>query len=222
MFETSYVGHVGEPVVVIEDFHPDFDQLRAAANGADYGRLGPHYPGLQAPADPRHLQPVGALLTQIFQEIFGVRAGVSLIQCTYSVVTVPDADLAPIQSLPHVDTTDPGRIALLHYLSGEETGGTAFYRHRATGTETLNTAGLPEYTAAIEAEGVPQPGYMRGSDTRFEQIGHIAAKSNRAVLYRSHLLHSGVIPKDLPFSDNPETARLTLNSFFQSKDQIGV
>jgi len=218
MFETSYVGHVREPVVVIEDFHPHFDQLRAAANGADYGQLGPHYPGLQAPADPRHLQPVSALLTQIFQEIFGVTAGVSLIQCTYSMVTVPDAELAPIQSLPHVDTTDPGRIALLHYLSGANMGGTAFYCHRATGTETLNSAELADYTAAIEAEGVPQPCYMRGSNTRFEQIGHIAAKPNRAVVYRSQLLHSGLIPKDLPFSDNPAEARLTINSFFQSKD----
>ena len=218
MFETSHVGKVQEPIITIDDFHPDFDQLRDLACQVEYSRLGPHYPGVQASADPQHLQPVSTLLTQIFQTVFGIEAGVSLTQCTYSMVTIPDADLAPIQTLPHVDTTDPGRIALLHYLSGEETGGTAFYRHRATGTETVNAANLADYTAVIQAEGQPEPGYMRGSDNRFEQIGHVTAKPNRAVLYRSQLLHSGVIPETLPFSSDPRDARLTLNSFFQSKD----
>lgn len=221
MFETRYIGHIRAPIVIIDDFHPEPEQLREAALGKEFTRLGPHYPGLQAPADPRHLQPVGSVLTQVFKEVFEVTAGVSLVQCTYSMVTVREADLAPIQRLPHVDTTDPGRIALLHYLTGEETGGTAFYRHRASGKEILTNADFSTYRDSLHAEGKPKPGYMRGSDDRFEMIGKVDAKPNRAVLYRSHLLHSGFIPNELPFSANPATARLTLNSFFQSKDQPG-
>ena len=222
MSETSYrvdrIGRSAQPVVIIDDFHPEPDRLRAVAARANYGTLGPYYPGVQAAMDPTHLQPVGAVLTDIFKTVFGVRTGVSLVQCTASMVTVPDFDLLPIQRSPHVDTTDPGRIALLHYLSGEETGGTAFYRHRATGHEYLSAEHFQDYQATLESEGQPKPGYMRGSDDRFEMIAQVEAKANRAVLYRSQILHSGMIPEDLPFSNDPATARLTLNSFFQSQD----
>jgi len=216
-YNVERVGHCEQPVVIIDDFHPHFDALRGAANQSEFARRGPYYPGLQAFADPGHLQAVGALLTEIFQHIFDIKKGVSLVQCSYSIVTTPADDLAPIQRLPHVDTTDPGRIALLHYLSDEKTGGTGFYRHRRTGAELLNDSNFDEYRAELETEGVPKAGYMRGSDNRFELIGHVDAKPNRAIIYRSQLLHSGMIPRDLAFSDDPQTARLTLNSFFQAK-----
>lgn len=147
-----------------------------------------------------------------------IQNGVSLVQCAYSIVTTADTDLVPIQRLPHVDTADPGRIALLHYLSGEEQGGTAFYRHRKTELDVLSPDNYVIYKAALETEGLPKAGYMRGSDDRFEMIEHIAAKPNRAVLYRSAILHSGYIPKYIDLSSDPAAGRLTLNSFFQSKD----
>lgn len=216
-YTVERVGRSEQPVVIIDDFHPEFDRLRAMAARSNYRSRGPYYPGTQAQADPHHLGPVQAQLTDIFGTVFGITAGVSLVQCSFSMVTVPESELAPIQRLPHVDTTDPGRIALLHYLSGAETGGTSFYRHRATQAETLTAEDFEAYRIALEAEGEPKPGYMRGSDDRFEMIGHVQAMPNRAVLYRSHLLHSGMIPIDLPFSADPATARLTLNSFFQAK-----
>jgi len=216
-YSVETFGHGGHPVVVIDDFHPDMPRLRRIAEPASFIKLGPYYPGLQAPADPRHLAPVGAILTDIFKSVFHVKTGVKLVQCSYSMVTTPDEDLTPIQRLPHVDTTDPGRIALLHYLSDEETGGTAFYRHRSSGAEVLQDNDFAHYKRVLESEGEPKPGYMRGSDDRFEMIGHVAARPNRALLYRSQLLHSGMIPKEFPFSDAPKQARLTINTFFQAK-----
>jgi hypothetical protein len=215
-YRIALVGQAQQPVVIIDDFHPHPDRLRAMAAQSNFKTRGPYYPGVQAPADPGHLSPVGDVLTDIFKSVFQVQTGVDLVQCSFSMVTTPDTALSPIQRLPHVDTTDPGRIALLHYLSGEDTGGTAFYRHRATEAEILTAETFDTYRQTLEAEGHPKPGYMRGSDDRFEMIGVVKAKPNRAVLYRSHLLHSGMIPATLSFSDNPATARLTLNSFFQA------
>ena len=215
--EVTHIGSANEPVVVIDGFHPDFDELRAAAGRATFARHAPHYPGLQAPADPRHLGAVGAVLERVFREPFGITLGVDLVQCAYSLVTTPEARLTPMQRRPHIDTPDPGRIALLHYLSGEETGGTAFYRHRATGLDALDGASFRTFTDALPDDPEPGPGYMRGSDAAFEMIHHIKARPNRAVLYRSRLLHSGHIPEDLPLSDDPATGRLTLNSFFQAR-----
>ncbi|GHB04245.1 hypothetical protein GCM10009069_28490 [Algimonas arctica] len=209
------VGDGAHPVVIIDDFHPDFTRLKQSAAGVKFTKLGPFYPGLQAQADPRHLQAVHSTLKNVLRTVFGIERGVKLIQCSYSIVTTAEADLLPIQRLPHVDTTDPGRIALLHYLSEEETGGTAFYRHRGTRNEVLNDQDFDAYSRALEAEGPPKPGYMRGSDDRFELIGHVAAKPNRAVLYRSQLLHSGMIPSNLSSQEDSGCQRLTLNSFFQ-------
>lgn len=220
MFEIKYVGHSEEPVVIIDDFHPELDALRAAAVNAPFARHAKFYPGVQAPADPEHLQSVAHRLTDALQEIFCVQRGVSLVQCSYSLVTTKDPELSPIQRLPHVDTVDPGRFALLHYLAGSEHGGTAFYRHRATELYVLSERNYDTYKKALEDEGLPKAGYMRGSDDRFEMISHIEAKPNRAILYRSALLHSGFIPKDAELSSKPALGRLTLNSFFQVKPSV--
>ncbi len=220
MFEIKQIGHSKEPVVIIDDFHPSFDDLKATAQRRAFAKQAEFYPGVQAAADPSHLQPVAPILTEIFKEAFGIQKGVGLIQCAYSIVTTPDTDLTPIQRLPHVDTTDPGRVALLHYLSGPEQGGTAFYRHRETQLEVLSAKTYPTYKLSLEREGLPKSGYMRGSDDRFEMIEHIEAKPNRAVLYRSAILHSGCIPENAELSSDPGKGRLTLNSFFQSKDEL--
>lgn len=218
MFEIKQIGQSKEPVVIIDDFHPSFEDLKATAQMRDFTRQAEFYPGVQAAADPSHLQPVAPLLTEIFKQAFGIHKGVSLVQCAYSIVTTADTDLTPIQRLPHVDTTDPGRIALLHYLSGPEQGGTAFYRHRKTQLEVISAETYPTYKLSLEREGLPKSGYMRGSDDRFEMIEHVEAKPNRAVLYRSAILHSGFIPSYADLASNPKMGRLTLNSFFQSKD----
>ena len=214
--EIERVGQAGEPVVVLDDFHPHPDYLRAMAARSRFSVQSPHYPGVQARADPRHLAPVDALLKRVLGEVFGIKRGVDVVQCSFSLVTTPDAELSPIQRLPHVDTTDPGRIALLHYLGDDSHGGTAFYRHRATGLDTLDARGFKRFEAALNREGLPKAGYMRGSDDRFEMIHHVPARPNRAVIYRSRLLHSGMIPEHASFSADPATGRLTVNTFLQA------
>lgn len=215
--EILKVGAKEQPVVIIDDFHPDFARLREMATQLEFASLSPYYPGVQAQMDPRHLQPVEPTILPILRDVFGAKDGLSIVQCCYSLVTTKDRDLQPIQRLPHVDTTDPGRIALLHYLGPEAGGGTAFYRHRATGLDVLDQDQFVAFSKAVEQEGHPKPGYMRGSDDRFEMIGHVEAKPNRAVLYRSQLLHSGFIPETLAFSEDPRVGRLTLNTFFQAR-----
>ena len=213
-YRIERVGSRAEPVVVIDDFHPDADGLREAALRADFQPRARYYPGLQAPADPAHLKPVMPLVGEVLDTVFGGQGG-QLVQCAYSLVTTPDAQLQPIQRLPHIDTPDPGRVALLHYLSDGSLGGTAFYQHRATGLDALDPEAFETYREALEGEGLPKAGYMRGSDERFAMIHHVEARPNRAVLYRSRLLHSGMIPDGAALSADPASGRLTLNSFFQ-------
>ena len=40
---------------------------------------------------------------------------------------------------------------------------------------------------------------------------------DRLVIYRGNLLHSGIIPTDMPMSDHPRTGRLTANLFVKGR-----
>jgi hypothetical protein len=212
-------GEEGEPVVIIEDFAPDPGVLMTDAMGRAFAPNGPHYPGIRSVAPAGYLQPRQDLLREVLVDVFGFDAGTGaqLLECNYSLVTTRPDELTPIQRLPHFDGLEPDRIALLHYMSGPQKGGTAFYRHIGTGFETITAERHAEYDAALRAEiaedGEPGPGYFTGSNTRFEQIGEVEAGINRAILYRGRRLHSGIIPADFDFEPSAAKGRLTVNSF---------
>ena len=213
-------GNEQEPIVIIDDFSSDPEGLRAAAAGLTFERRGPYYPGIRAGADPSYLRERSESLRQILSDVFGVSHGAGLVECNYSLVTTRPEDLSVIQRLPHFDSTDRGRFALLHYLSNEKAGGTAFFRHRATGFETVSAERLDTYNAALAGEaeklGLPPAEYYRGDTDQFEQIGLVEARPNRLAIYRGLTLHSGIIPEDFSFEASPATGRLTVNTFLQA------
>ena len=213
------IGHEREPVVIIDGFSSDPAALVEQAAGLSYARRGPYYPGIQAPAAPAYLSERTALLNDVLSSVFGVSRGADLMECNYSVVTTPPRALLPIQRLPHFDSTAPETIAVLHYLCGPEDGGTAFYRHRSTGFETVSTARYGDYTDTLQKEvrarGIPQADYMRADASLFEQTCKVEAAFNRLVIYRGWSLHSGAIPPELSFSPDPRKGRLTVNTFLQ-------
>ncbi len=210
------LGSEGEPLIVIDGFHPDPEALVAAASAAAYGDAGKYYPGLRAKAPPLHLQPCQGVLAEVLQRGFGL-TGARLAETSYSLVTTAPDALAPIQRLPHFDGTDRRRIALLHYLTGPEEAGTAFYRQRETGFETVTDDRLERYEDALQRgypDG-PPPGYFAGDDHHFQEIHRVGARFNRAVIYRGVTLHSGLIPGGFSFAATPKDGRLTINTFLE-------
>lgn len=210
-------GEERQPVVVFDDFAPAPEAWIDDAAMLSYSRIGVHYPGVRAEVHPRMKERFLASVMPVAQTVFGVAPVPGLVEACYSIVTTPPADLTPTQSLPHFDSTDPNRLALLHYLSPGERGGTAFYRHRATGFESVSQDRLAHYAAAIDREiaeqGVPEADYIRGSTPQFEQILHIGARFNRAVLYRGNTIHCADIPPGMALPADPYRGRLTINTF---------
>lgn len=209
-------GAEGEPVVVIDGFAPDPARFVDDAAFLSFGRMGEHYPGVRAPIAPAMLRAGLDALAPVAREVFGA-ASIETADAFYSLVTTPPSELAPIQRLRHFDGVEPDRLALLLYLSRDERSGTAFYRHRSTGFETVDAARLPFYRAALEAdlrrEGLPAPAYLAGNTPVFERIAAHQGLFNRAILYRSLTLHCALIPPDLTLSADPEAGRLTANVF---------
>lgn len=218
------VGRVGpenEPVLIVEDVLRDPHALvEYAAREArfepawtDHGG----YPGLRAPAPLNYVQTLARALAPTIEQAWSL-SGVALARadCWLSLVTLPPERLTPLQRIPHIDTVDPLRFALLHYLCPPGSGGTAFYRHRATGLQTLAAEQEAAYlvTRDRELETLPPaPGYLVGDSSAYERTALVEDRFNRLVIYRSRHLHAGQIPEGFGFRADPREGRLTANVF---------
>ena len=215
---------VGEHrVVVIDNFLDDPQPLVDAACEAAFKpcpgaeeRRG--YPGVRAPAPTAYSESLTALLDPLIKVNFGVPEAlpVKKTPCMFSLTTVAPHELGPLQRVPHFDASTPHYMAVLLYLCDDRHGGTAFYRHRATGLQQIMAENRERYGAAIydQVDRHPAPlRYFDDSDEHFELLGVMPARFNRLVVYRGSLLHSAIVNPQRLGSD-PRTGRLTVNTFY--------
>lgn len=213
-------GNTQSPVVTLDGVTGDdaaVIEIAAALAPFPSGH-GTYYPGLRriiTPADCAANAYVETLLRAAAPYIGGAFDfdRFDLIEASFSMVTAAPAALTPPQRAPHFDSTDPDYLALLHYLS--DTPGTAFYRQRTTGIETVGERNLGSYIQAAKRESAALSGYTSESNAYFEQIGQVTGARNRLAIYQGCLLHSGIIPADMTFSDDPRRGRLTANIFIK-------
>jgi hypothetical protein len=214
------VRHLGlecEPMLVLDGALIAPEAVVAEACRSEFSPArGPNggYPGVRAPAPLDLVGTLSRALLPMIREVWNL-PGARLLQaeCNFSLVTVAPDLLIDSQREPHVDTDDPWQFAILLYLCSAQWGGTAFFRHAATGYETLRPERRPAYQGARDAEGPEGPGYFGGDSASFRQIGAVEAAFNRLVVYRSRLLHSGLVPRPEALSADPALGRLTLNIF---------
>jgi hypothetical protein len=215
-------GASQSPVVVVDDFSGELDGLvDAAAAMAPLPRLETnYYPGLRrviSEGDGAVYARIETLLEQAAPFIGGGfdTNGFDLLEASFSMVTTPPDKLTPPQRAPHFDSSDPKYLAVLMYVSDTAATGTAFYRQRATGIETVNEGNLQRFVATARM-ATSEPGYISHSNKHYEQIGRIDAVPNRLIVYQGCLLHSGIIPPSMSFSSDPRQGRLTVNIFIRA------
>jgi len=206
------IGAEKQPLLIIDNFVKNPETLIAAANSVNFSANAPYYPGIRAQAPRDYITLMQSGLADILNRIFDYRRGAKIQECFFSKVTTAPEDLNFVQRIPHVDGGDDGKVALLHYLSGKEHGGTAFYRQKRTGFETVPNSRFDSFKKAIEQDhaqiGPPDAKYYDGTDGRFEKIFEIEAKMNRAIIYFGKNLHSINISRP-----HEGTDRLTVNTF---------
>lgn len=216
-------GTEQQPVIVIDNYLDDPHALiEIAANGPTFSPLGPYYPGIRAPFPDSALAELCGPLGDICARYFDFEGAPQLRECSFSLVTTPPADLMPIQRLPHFDSLEYGRIAALLFLcDGDKNGGTAFYRQRSTGFETVDAGRYEQFAAALNRDvaqfGLPPADYIGDDNPMYETLAVHKAMFNRMLIYASATLHSGRIPPNFAFSANPHLGRLTVNAFLGPK-----
>lgn len=216
--EKRTFGREGASLLVIDNFVAEPERLAKKATTAQFTSGGRFYPGIRAKAPPSYEHFLATRLQPLLAEHFGFASkSLSLPMCHFSLVTTAAAQLAPMQRIPHVDSLSREGFATIHYLFKGNLGGTAFYRHRATGYESLDEARGPEYFSVLEAESAgpdrPAVSYINGDTPLFEQIASAEGVFNRMLVYRRNSLHSGAIDGAFIPDANPRTGRLSINSF---------
>ncbi|HEY6452341.1 MAG TPA: DUF6445 family protein, partial [Steroidobacteraceae bacterium] len=127
------IGADGAPVIVIDNFlrQPAALIEYAAAHSVFEGVTDTFYPGVRAPIPPIYCFALRAFLGRFMAEAFDFGDSPVVGELAhFSLVTTPPARLNALQRMPHIDTTDPRQLAVLHYLCDGAHGGTSFYRHR--------------------------------------------------------------------------------------------
>jgi len=212
------------PVIIIDGFSHDPAALVACAAEAVFIDVGSRYPGVRAPAPQGYVNSLLAALSGDIEQHFGAPAPSDLDLCAFSMVTTPSAQLRAIQRIPHFDGPDADRIAFLHYLCAPHQGGTSFYRHRATGLESVTSARAEEYRNAVVAElkrESPEKDYVVEDTRYFERVHRVDAAFNRLIIYRGNALHSGDISERTMLSEDPRIGRLTVNGFGRLHGRAG-
>jgi len=211
------IGAEQEPVVVIDDYARDPGAMVEEAARLDFGPNGAFFPGVRAKAPDALALSIRRSLAGMIREVFGVTDDLDRMECWWSLLTTPPSSLSPHQRLPHFDGLGPQRIAVLHHLGRGEGTATAFYRHRATGFETMTAARLPAYNAAVNAElarhGLPPAAYADGGGPSFERIAAFEARFNRLLVYRGNTLHSANVAPGVALPADPRLGRFSVNSF---------
>ncbi|WP_337880789.1 DUF6445 family protein [Rheinheimera sp.] len=214
------LGQEQQPVLVVDHFSARPDLWVQDACKQSFVANSPYYPGVRALAPEAYRQRFLHSLQSTICKVFALPSEkLSFSVCHYSLVTTAPDQLKLLQRIPHFDTTDPHALAAVHYLFQGNQGGTAFYRHRKTGFETIDESRTQLYYRSLESENsgpdIPgtDAGYIQGDTPLFCQLGAVEGCFNRLVVYRRTLLHSAQIGPDTCLSADPRQGRLTISSF---------
>lgn len=214
------IGVEQQPLLIVDDVLADPQAMIDAARAADFYRP-PHtnYPGLNANLPEAYYRTVVTALRGPIEAAFGVKASAVLkFFGFFALATAPVDKASAVQRLPHLDGPDPSRLAMIHYFCQGDFGGTGFFRHEATGFESVDDSRTAAYAAALEAELAQDRPAFAGPDTPgYALIYQAEALFNRLIVYRGHVLHAGLLGQGGGPAD-PATGRLTANGFIEAVD----
>lgn len=214
------IGREGMPLLVIDDvlLHPEQMVDYAVAHG-QFARPtdGSYYPGVNGILPPRYGPDLVSALRPLLEKLFRVDRKERLeYQGFFGLSTLPAKDLDPLQTIPHFDSNNPRRLAMVHYFCHPPFRGTAFFRHEATGFESVNGGRVDRYRDVVfkELGAAPRHDYFEEDTSHYSRIDTLEARFNRLAVYSTTSLHSALL-SGAPLTANPATGRLTANSFIE-------
>lgn len=222
---TQLVGNEDNKIVIIDDVLADPDTLvRYACNqqfhpyASAAARKG--YPGVRAQTPPELGNAIRQTIIPVIRQQFSqpTHSEVKTYQEAFCLMSTPPHALGPLQTIPHFDASSTGFFAILLYLCDHNHGGTALYRHNATGIESVTPNRCDLFLDTVYQElnsKRREKTYIGDSDPLFTRIAYFPATYNRMMIYPGSLLHSANINSDSSLTHCPSTGRLTCNFFIE-------
>ena len=178
------------------------------------------YPGLVLGTPAAITQRVGDFFALHARSRIGARRTLDVV-ARLSLVTVPPAELEPIQWQCHRDqlAVEPDKVlfaaSVLYLFRNPALGGTSFYKPLQPEAQIKRMTGDSESLTAADfsARYGLRAGYMVGSNPYFEHAARVPAAWNRMIFYDGGLFHSADIDASA-LSADPRAGRLTLNGFY--------
>jgi hypothetical protein len=143
------MGNEDVPLWLIDDAHPHPAQL--VEHALDQNLRWPRRPLSRHPR--RDAACLSNWLHDLLTPILNAQPYRSC-ATSFAVTTCDPASLLAIQRIPHFDTVDSSILAAVHYLCEPPHQGTSFYRHRATGFETITAARTAAWQGALAADAM--------------------------------------------------------------------
>ena len=198
-----------QSLIVVDDFYPEPEQVRAAALSADYPEVeGPRtFPGRNS---VQKFLPPG--LDEVISRLVGERLVSSADpRPSHGRFRITLAG-EPSRYLVHVDPSMLTWVGVVYLNLPEQCrGGTEFFRHTGLNSDRtpLSEEELRAYGPASIAELLQQDG---NDPAKWERIMTVPMRFNRLIMYRPWLWHSA----GEAFGDSLETGRLIQLIGFQS------
>lgn len=174
-----------DSIRVIDNFCPEIERVRQSALDSGFGSWDPkkgalgssHYAGMNFWGEHSLLLVSLAMVedAHVFPNSMFFR------------VTRPGMEKA----YTHSDRETGARTCIVYLSEHAEPYGTGFYRHKETGLDRMPTfeeMAYPEFDQ-LKSDMIESP------EDAWEQVGYIAGKLNRAVIFDAPLFHSR-LPKD--------------------------
>jgi hypothetical protein len=215
-----FTGGEQHPLMIVDSVLDSPERMVHAARQASfYKPEHTNYPGLNAPLPLSYCHAVVGSLRGPIEAAFGLACSARLKYFGFfAVATLGAAQATAVQKIPHHDSPDPNRLALVHYFCDERFGGTGFFRHKQTGYESIDRVREQTYVPIARGELVDAEhadAFAGPGMAYYELIGQVGAVFNRLIVYRSHVLHSALLATTGASSD-PASGRLTANGFIET------
>jgi hypothetical protein len=218
-----HVGRERQPLMIVDDVLAHPQQMIDEACTADwYAPEHTHYPGRNARLPDAYYQTVIAALRGPIEAAFGLSREAYLKYFGFfALATTPVEHAQTVQKIPHHDSFNPNRLAMVHYLCRGAFGGTGFFRHKCTGFESVDSARDVTFAQCAQEElremSADAP-YINGDSPHYALIERMDMQFNRLIVYRSHVLHVALLGSEV-LSPDPRLGRLTANGFLEAAVQ---
>ena len=215
------IGQEGQALVVVDNVLSNPEVLVEYATKASFDAPPPKsmYPGLVAPLPAAYLDLMTGILRGPLVRAFGLHPDFRIPAYGFLGLTTVATEAMPArQAAPHTDAHRLNSFATVHFFSQGDFGGTAFYRHKATGYELVTPAHSGRFTALRRRELEPEDGSpVPALADLYEEIHYVEPVFNRLILYRAGQLHSARLVANAHLPASPNSGRLTANLFFNTQ-----